>query len=89
MKSDFNATGRRVVVRVPENLGESETGVISGDKERPDRGIIVAIGHEVQDPAVAVGKLAVFSKFGGQAYSEGKVDYILLDIGELYITKDV
>lgn len=95
MKPPFNATGRRVVVRIPDSLGLSKSGVITGDKERPDRGIIVSKGHLVDDPAIELGKLAIFGKFSGQEYEEPSEDgdsknkYILLDVGELYITKDV
>lgn len=85
---NFNAVGRRLVVQVTDHLVESETGVITGEKQKPDRGVIVAVGHQVDDPAVKEGKIAVFNEYSGKEYKEGKNRYILLDVGEIYITKN-
>ena len=88
---NFNgdSIGTRLIVKVPEKLGKSATGIITGDKEKPDRGVIVAVGAKIEDPNVVVGKLAVFNKYAGQEFEEDGVMYLLLNEGEIYFTKDV
>jgi co-chaperonin GroES (HSP10) len=86
----FQATGRRVMVKPAFKKGETENGIIVPDSDKkPDRGIIVSVGHEVKDPAVEVGKFAVFSEYAGKEFKYEGETYILLDSGELYITRDV
>jgi co-chaperonin GroES (HSP10) len=84
-----DSVGTRLVVKVPEKLGKSESGIITGDKEKPDRGIIVAAGALIKDPNVRVGRLAVFNKYAGQEFKEDGVMYLLLNEGEIYFTRDV
>ena len=90
MKNNMHAAGSRVIVHIPKKFNESATGIITPDaNEKPDRGIIVALGYEISDPALVEGKLAIFNEYGGKMYQKGGETYVLLNRSEIYHTEDV
>jgi co-chaperonin GroES (HSP10) len=84
---ELQATGTKVLVEVNVDFEETESGIKVPTDKKQDRGVIISIGYKVEDPALSVGKLAVFNEYGGKNYQEGSKHYILLNENEIYGTK--
>lgn len=86
-KLEIQATGTRLIVRVESGESLSSSGIKIPEKnQKPDRGEIVSMGFEVMDPAIQLGKIAVFNEYAGKSYEENGEKYILLNTNEIYGT---
>lgn len=77
----------KIAVEVVENETTTSTGIITGDKKKPDTGIVVSKGKNVTDE-IKIGDTLIFHEYSGKAVTiEGK-DLILLNEGEIFYVKD-
>jgi chaperonin GroES len=78
--------GTRVLVR-PDTEGETRTsgGVFIPEtaKEKPQTGVVVAIGEEEDDIKVEVGQKVMFPKYTGTEIRIDGVDHLIMEADDL------
>jgi chaperonin GroES len=84
--------GARVLVR-PDNEGESRTSsglyIPETAKEKPQTGVVIAIGDEDEEIKVQVGQKVLFPKYTGTEIKLDGVDHLIMDADDiLAIVKD-
>jgi chaperonin GroES len=84
--------GTRVLVR-PDNESESRTSsglyIPETAKEKPQTGVVVAIGDEDEDIKVQVGQKVLFPKYTGTEIKLDGVEHLIMDADDiLAIVKD-
>jgi len=74
----FKPLKDRVFVRYSEELEKTSGGIYVPDvaKEKPQKGIVEAVGKEVNE--VKVGNTILFDKFSGSKISMDNVEYLIL-----------
>jgi co-chaperonin GroES (HSP10) len=82
----MEALGNKLIVQVDKADSVSRTGIQTGTAKKADRGIVISVGHLVEDPRLEIGAKVIFSEHAGKEITEGGVNYILLNYGELYTT---
>jgi len=79
--------GDRVLVKVLEEEAKTPSGIILPDtaKEKPQRGIVVAVGESSYDEPipVEVGDKVMFAKFSGTEIKLEGEDHLILEIGDI------
>jgi chaperonin GroES len=74
--------GSRIVVRPDDDAESRTTGGIyipETAKEKPQTGMVIAIGDEEDDIKVAVGQKVLFPKYSGTEIRMDGVDYLIMD----------
>jgi len=84
--------GTRVLVR-PDNESESRTSsglyIPETAKEKPQTGVVIAIGEEDEDIKVQVGQKVLFPKYTGTEIKLDGVEHLIMDADDiLAIVKD-
>lgn len=84
--------GTRVLVR-PDNESESRTSsglyIPETAKEKPQTGVVIAIGDEDEDIKVQVGQKVLFPKYTGTEIKLDGVEHLIMDADDiLAIVKD-
>jgi chaperonin GroES len=74
----FKPLKDRVFVRYSEEIEKTSGGIYVPDvaKEKPQKGIVEAVGKEVKE--VKVGNTILFDKFSGSKISMDNVEYLIL-----------
>ncbi len=79
--------GDRVLVKVLEEEAKTPSGIILPDtaKEKPQRGVVVAVGESSYDEPipVEVGDKVMFAKFSGTEIKLEGEDHLILEIGDI------
>jgi chaperonin GroES len=79
---------RVIIEPADEEASTSPGGIIIPDtaKEKPQQGAVVAVGPgrttddgNVLDMPVKVGQSVIYQKYSGTEYSEGGVDYLIIE----------
>lgn len=75
--------GERVVIQPLEEESRTDSGLYIPDtaKEKPQTGVVVAIGEGSEETpiTVKVGEKVLFPKYTGTDIKMGNVDYIIMD----------
>jgi len=79
--------GERVLVKVLEQESQTPSGIILPEtaKEKPQRGVVVAVGESDYDgdPPVKVGDKVMFAKYTGTEIELEGEDYLILEISDI------
>ncbi|MEA3407616.1 MAG: co-chaperone GroES [Chloroflexota bacterium] len=79
--------GERVLVKLVEEESRTPSGIILPDtaKEKPQQGIVVAVGESEYDegPAVEVGDKVLFAKYGGTEIEIEDEAHLILDMADI------
>ncbi|MFO8036123.1 MAG: co-chaperone GroES [Anaerolineales bacterium] len=77
--------GDRVVLQPVEEESKTEAGIYIPDtaKEKPQTGIVVAVGDDEEYITVEVGDKVLFPKYTGTEISYASEDYIIMDFEDL------
>ncbi len=77
--------GSRVLVRVVAEEARTSFGLVIPDtaKEKPQRGEVVAIGHEMEVIKVAVGDRVLFPKYTGTEIRVADEDHLIIESTDL------
>lgn len=70
----------RIIVSVEKPETQTAGGIIIPDvaAEQQNRGYIMAVGPRVEDPAVQVGKIAVYGEYCGTDIDHDGRDYLIM-----------
>lgn len=81
---NFQPLGKRVLVKRIEETNTTASGIIIPDnaKEKPSRGEVVALSKEITE--LSTGNTVLFGKYAGNEVSFDGVDYIVLEIEEIF-----
>jgi chaperonin GroES len=75
--------GERVVIQPLEEESRTDSGLYIPDtaKEKPQTGVVVAIGEGSEETPITVkiGEKVLFPKYTGTDIKMGNVDYIIMD----------
>ncbi len=78
--------GTRVLVK-PDNEGESRTSsglyIPETAKEKPQTGVVVAIGDEDEDIKVQVGQKVLFPKYTGTEIKLDGVEHLIMEADDI------
>lgn len=89
--------GDKVVVKPSESEATTSGGIVLPDsaKKKPQEGEVVAVGPgRVLDdgsrkaPAVEVGQIVIYAKYGGNEVSVDGQEYIILDEDAIYCVRE-
>ncbi len=85
--------GDRVIIKQDEAEEKTASGLIltSGDKEKPQRGTVLAVGEgkyadngTLIPVPVAVGDHVIYGKYSGQVVKDGGEEYVFLRSEDIY-----
>jgi chaperonin GroES len=79
----------KIIVAVGDTVEKSESGMIVDANKKPDRGVVVGKGDEV-DPRVELGDTVVFNEYAGKDIKNEDGHFITMREAEVYyvIKKD-
>lgn len=77
--------GSRVLVRVEQEENVTSSGLYVPDtaKEKPQRGVVVAVGDDSEMIKVAAGDRALFPKYTGTELRIEAVDHLIIECADL------
>ncbi len=77
--------GARVLVRVLEDESVTSSGLVIPDtaKEKPQRGLVVAVGDDEDLIKVKPGDRVLYPRYAGTEVRIGGVDHLVVDATEL------
>ena len=77
--------GERVLIRPLEEESRTSTGLYIPDtaKEKPQTGLIVAIGDEEDEIPVKVGQKVLFPKYTGTEIKLAGVEHLIMDASDI------
>lgn len=77
--------GERVLIRPLEEENRTSTGLYIPDtaKEKPQTGLVVAIGDEEDDIPVKVGQKILFPKYTGTEIKLSGVEHLIMEAGDI------
>src|SRR5579875_1693953 len=77
--------GSRVLVRVLEDESVTSSGLVIPDtaKEKPQRGVVVAVGDDEEMVKVKPGDRVLYPRYAGTEVRVGGVDHLVIDATEL------
>ncbi len=84
--------GARVLVRVSEDESVTSSGLVIPDtaKEKPQRGVVVAVGDDEDLIKVAPGDRVLYPPYAGTEVRVEGVDHLVIDASELLaVLRDV
>jgi len=84
-KINIQPLGERVLIRPVEEESRTSTGLYIPDtaKEKPQTGIVVAIGDEEDDIPVEVGQKVLFPKYTGTEIKLDGVEHLIMDASDI------
>lgn len=84
-KIGIKPLGDRVVIQPVEEENKTEAGIYIPDtaKEKPQTGLVVAVGDDEEYITVEVGDKVLFPKYTGTEISYASEDYIIMDFEDL------
>lgn len=79
----FKPLGDRAFVRFMEEMEKTASGLYIPDaaKEKPQKGIVEAVGKDVEE--VKVGDIILFDKYAGSKINIDNVDYLIVKEDEI------
>ncbi len=84
----INPLSDRVVVKPDKNETKTSTGIILPDnaKEKPQRGVVVAVGPGKKDEqmTVNIGDHVLYGKYGGTEIKYEGEDYLIMRESDIY-----
>ncbi len=84
--------GARVVIQPLEEENRTDSGLYIPDtaKEKPQTGLVVAIGENTEDVTITVkaGDKVLFPKYTGTEIKFGSEDYIIMDFEKVLAVLD-
>lgn len=85
MEETVRPLGARVLVRVEEEASVTASGLVIPDtaKDKPQRGVVVAVGDDEEMLEVAVGERVLYPKYAGTELRLGGVDHLILEASDL------
>jgi chaperonin GroES len=77
--------GSRVLVRIENEDSVTPSGLFVPDtaKEKPQQGVVIAIGDDTESIKVAVGDRVLFPKYTGTEIRLDSVDHLIIESGDL------
>lgn len=77
--------GARVLVRVEEEASVTASGLVIPDtaKDKPQRGVVVAVGDDEDMLKVAVGDRVLYPKYSGTELRLDGADHLILEANDL------
>jgi chaperonin GroES len=84
-KFGIKPLGDRVVIQPVEEENKTDAGIYIPDtaKEKPQTGIVVAVGDDEEYITVEVGDKVLFPKYTGTEITYASEDYIIMDFEDL------
>jgi len=81
---NFQPLGNRVLVKRVEEATTTMSGIIIPDnaKEKPARGVVVAVSKEVE--TITNGNEILFGKYSGNEVTFDGTDYVVLDTEDIF-----
>ena len=85
--------GDRVIVKQDEAETTTASGLViaATATEKPDRGVVVAVGEGKLDangnlvkPVVNIGDTVIYSRYGGTDVKDGDEDYVILRSDDIF-----
>jgi chaperonin GroES len=85
MTETIRPLGARVLVRVEEEASVTASGLVIPDtaKDKPQRGVVVAVGDDEELLKVAVGDRVLYPKYAGTELRIEGVDHLILEASDL------
>ncbi len=85
LTDEVRPLGSRVLVRVLEEESVMPSGLVLPDtaKDKPQRGVVVAVGDTEDDIDVSVGDRVLFPKYTGTELRLDGADHLILEATEL------
>ena len=79
--------GERVLLKVVESESQTPSGIILPEtaKEKPQRGIVLAVGHSEYEeaPPIDVGDTVLFAKYTGTEIEINGERHLVIEIADL------
>lgn len=77
--------GTRVLIRPEEEEARTSSGLYLPEtaKEKPQKGVVVAIGDEEEDIKVKVGQKVLFPKYTGTEIKIDGVEHLIMDADDI------
>ena len=77
--------GTRVLIRPEEEEARTSSGLYLPEtaKEKPQKGVVVAIGDEEEDIKVKVGQKVLFPKYTGTEIKIDGVDHLIMEADDI------
>jgi chaperonin GroES len=77
--------GSRVLVRIENDESVTPSGLFVPDtaKEKPQQGVVVAIGDDAESIKIAEGDRVLFPKYTGTEIKLDSVDHLIIESGDL------
>lgn len=77
--------GERVLIRPLEEESRTSSGLYIPDtaKEKPQTGLVIAIGDEEDEIPVEVGQKVLFPKYTGTEIKIDGVEHLIMDAGDI------
>lgn len=84
-KINIQPLGERVLIRPVEEESRTSTGLYIPDtaKEKPQTGLVIAIGDEEDDIPVEVGQKVLFPKYTGTEIKLDGVEHLIMDASDI------
>ncbi len=84
-KIKIQPLGERVLIRPTDEESRTSSGLYIPDtaKEKPQTGLVVAIGDEEDDISVKVGQKVLFPKYTGTEIKLDGVEHLIMDAGDI------
>ncbi len=85
MAESVQPLGARVLVKVEEEASVTASGLVIPDtaKEKPQRGVVVAVGDDEETIKVAAGDRVLYPKYAGSELRLDGADHLILDSNDL------
>ncbi|MDA8285062.1 MAG: co-chaperone GroES [Actinomycetota bacterium] len=85
MEETVRPLGARVLVRVEEEASVTASGLVIPDtaKDKPQRGVVVAVGDDDELLKVAVGDRVLYPRYSGTELRLKGVDHLILEAPDL------
>ncbi len=90
MGDSVRPLGARVLVKVEEEASVTASGLVIPDtaKDKPQRGVVVAVGDDDEMIKVAVGERVLYPKYSGTELRLEGVDHLILEASDLLAVVD-
>ncbi|HIE56671.1 MAG TPA: co-chaperone GroES [Anaerolineales bacterium] len=84
-KVNIQPLGERVLIRPVEEESRTSSGLYIPDtaKEKPQTGIVIAIGDEEDDIPVETGQKVLFPKYTGTEIKLDGVEHLIMDASDI------
>ena len=85
MSENVQPLGARVLVQVAEEESVTPSGLVIPDsaKEKPQRGVVVAVGDDDELIKVTPGDLVLYPRYAGTELTIDGRDHLVIDAAEL------